>query len=71
MNRKPVHNTNIGKRGDSGCIKLPVFVSAFSTADTNELRNPRLPILAIRYGIFKNNIKNNVLQIQLMTDYNK
>ena len=39
---------NIGKRGDSGCIQHPVSVSAFSSADTNELRNPRLPILANR-----------------------
>lgn len=40
---------NIGKRGDSGCIQHPVSVSAFSSADTNELRNPRLPILANRW----------------------
>lgn len=39
---------NIGKRGDSGYIQRPVLVSTFSTVDTNELRNPRLPILATR-----------------------
>jgi hypothetical protein len=39
---------NIGKRGDSGCIQRPVSVSAFSTVDNDELRNPRLPILANR-----------------------
>ena len=39
---------NIGKRGDSGRIQRSTSVSAFSTMDTNELRKPRLPILANR-----------------------
>jgi hypothetical protein len=47
---------NIGKRGDSGCIQHPVSVSAFSSADTNELRKPRLPILADRYAPCKKTV---------------
>ncbi len=47
-NNRQCLTANIGKRGDSGCIQRPVFVSAFFTVDTNELRNPRLPILANR-----------------------
>lgn len=43
---------NIGKRGDSGCIQRPVSVSAFSTVDNDELRNPRLPILANRWRAY-------------------
>ena len=39
---------NIGKRGNSGCFQYHVSVSAFSTADRNALRKPRLPILAKR-----------------------
>jgi len=50
LNKLRQLTANIGKRGDSGCIQLPVSVTAFSLVDTNELRNPRLPILANRCG---------------------
>jgi len=51
---------NIGKRGDSGCIQHPVSVSAFSTADMNELRKPRQPILAKRLAfILKNDLNEH------------
>lgn len=39
---------NIGKAGASGRIQCSTSISAFSTVDTNELREPRLPILADR-----------------------
>ena len=48
---------NIGKRGDSGCIKYLISVSAFSTVDNDALRKPRLPILANRYRAFKDSTK--------------
>jgi len=48
INIHDLPKANIGKRGDSGRIQHPISVSAFSLADTNELRKPRLPILANR-----------------------
>ena len=48
-----LHLTANGKRGDSGCIQHLVSVSVFSTADTNELRKPRLPISANRCAPFE------------------
>jgi len=39
------------KSFDSGCIQHLVSISAFSSADTNELRKPRLPILAKRWQL--------------------